>query len=182
MFIRAVSIFIIVSALTVGPVMAETFSIKLANNTPLFEGAACHTYEGKEAVRAVMQLILSARIHLDIHATVFDSTVVDSTLLKKASAGQSVTIYSRSGRFPPESVKSGNVRMVTNGNAEEGSALIIRSDNYAIGVGNIELTEPLQVRSSFMVCQANETADLMHRRFDERIRKAALATVANRQF
>ncbi len=180
---RLMSIFAIVCGLGSGPVMAETFSVKLANNTPLFEGAACHKYEGKDAVRALMQLILSARIHVDIHANSYDSLSVDSLLLKKASAGQSVTIYSPSGRFPVESVKSRNVRMmIMDYTAEVRGPLIIRSDNYAIGVGNIELTEPLQVKNTFMVCQSNETADLMNRRFQELIGKANLAAVEIRRF
>jgi len=149
----------------------ETLFIKLANNTPLFEDFGCHIYKGKEAIRAALQLIVSARIRLEIHAYAFDSPVVNDLLLKRSSAGVSMTTYSQSGRFPANA-RTSSMRLIAVGGTDAAGPLIVRSDNSFIGIGNIDLAEPLKVRSTFMVCHSNETADLMGKRFMERIKNA----------
>jgi len=156
---------------------AETLSIRLINNTPLFEDFGCHRYEGKEAIRAALQLIVSARILLEIHAHAYDSPAVSDLLLKRAAAGISMIVYSQSGRFPANA-RNSSMRLVPLGDAGAVGPLIVRSDHSFIGIGNIDLAEALKVRSTFMVCHSNDTADLMGARFQERIRKKSNAVGA----
>ncbi len=130
--IRLAMLCLTLCTLTARPAYAETFSVTVATNTPLFEESGCHIYEGKEAVRAIMHIILSARIHLDIEARTYESPTINSLLWKKAAAGVSLTVYSPAGYFPQALATTPNMRLVATGSDGTIGELVVRSDNLSV--------------------------------------------------
>lgn len=140
--------------------------VRIVPNTPLFEDGGCHVYDGAEAVRAVLQLIASARITVDISTFNLDNEATKNLIAKKASDGVSVHVYSSNGTTLSQFPGKYNVIPHPITTAKYRGATIIRVDNSFVGMGNIDLDVTMKVRSSFFVCQSGSNAkDMLDQSF-----------------
>ena len=130
---------------------ADTVTLELQNNTPLFEGEECHVYTGQEALRAVYQLVASTRLRLEVISSVVEEPAFIKLLEEKAAFGKYVNVYSNTTLPEIQGIKSHQL-----GEAQP-SSLIITSDSSYIGIGNIRLSKAVKRYSSFVVCRAGET-------------------------
>lgn len=134
---------------------ADPITLDLQNNTPLFEGEECKVYEGKEALRAVYQMVASVRFRAVVVSSVIEEPAFLNLLESKASAGKSVRVYTNT---PAPQVTG--VTFGTLGEDQPGSLIIMTDSNY-IGIGNIRMTKSVQRYSSFVVCRDGEAFDRM---------------------
>lgn len=136
-------------------VTAEPVTLDLQNNTPLFDGDDCRVYEGKEALRAVYQLVASIRFRAVVVSSVLEEPGFLSLLESKASAGKSIKVYTNTPAPHTTGITYSSL------GEDQPSSLIIMTDSNYIGIGNIRLTKSVQRYSSFVVCRDGEAFDRM---------------------
>ena len=175
-------IFLILLAISVS---AYPLDIRVVPNTPLFDDYECHNYTNTEAVRAVLQLLASARITLEVSSFSLDNEPVRKLIKSKANSGVSVTVYSPNDSALDKLSSSYNISLHREDTSRFKTPTIIRVDNSFVGMGNIDLEETLKVRSGFFVCRSNDTNDtkeVMEKHFSARIIKSTLRDVRNDRY
>ena len=138
---------------------AYPLDVRIVPNTPLFEDHSCHKYEGKEAVRAVLQLLASARMSIDLDTHSLANEAVRTVVLQKAGYGTTVNLYSQNESTFRDIPASSNVNRYVRSGDKFKSATIIRIDNTFVGMGNVDLENAIKVRSMFFVCRSSTTSD-----------------------
>lgn len=141
--------------------------ITLSPNTPIFEEFECRTYYGKDSLQSFLQLIASSRINLVVRSCKWESPSVHQELLRKASAGTSVTLITRDSETSllRSTGSSTSLKIVLVSDMKCDATEIV-VDNSFSGAGKIDLSDPviLNSRNSFYVCHGGDFTEGLKRK------------------